>query len=315
MLLAFAVRRLLAAVPVLLFVAIATFGLMYLVPGDAARVILGDGATQEQVAQLHAELGLDEPFFERFFSWLGDALHGDLGSSIFLSDPVSTVIGQRLKVTLTLSVAAELVAVILGIGAGLYMATRQATRRDRFLSAGTVIGIAVPSFVVAIVLVAVFAVYLGWLPATGFVAPWDDPLGSLKRLALPIIALALHQAALIARVMRGSMVEVLETEYMLAASTRGISRAKQLLVHALPNALGPTISVIGVSFGGLVSGVVVIESVFNIPGLGRMIIQAVSTRDIVLLQGVVVITAVLYVLVNLLTDLVQAWVNPRLKLS
>lgn len=315
MLIAFALRRTVAAVPVLLFVGIATFALMYLVPGDAARMILGDGATVDQVERLRTELGLDDPFFVRFFAWLGGLVRGDLGTSVFLADSVQSVIWQRLQVTLVLAIAAEIVAVVLGIVVGVYMALRQATVADRMLSGATAVGIAIPSFVIAIVFVALFAVYLGWLPATGFIAPWDDLAGSLRTLVLPVLALAIHQAALIARVMRGSMIEVLASEYMLAASVRGIPRITRLLVHALPNALGPTISIIGVGFGGLVSGVVVVESVFNIPGLGRLIIQAVSMRDVVLLQGVVIVTAVLYILVNLMTDIAQAWVNPRLKLS
>jgi len=315
MLLAYATRRVLAAVPVLLIVALVTFLLMSLVPGDPALVLLGDSATAESVARLRAELGLDQPAVVRFLSWFGGVLRGDLGQSIFLSDPVATIIAKRGLVSLTLAVVAQAVAIVLGIALGVVAALRRGRWTDRLLSTAAVAGIALPNFVVAIVLVAFFAVRLRWFPATGFVAPWDDLGRSLATLALPVAALAFKQAALIARMMRGSMVEVLDSEYVLAASARGLSRVRRVVRHALPNALGPTVTVIGVGFGSLVTGTVIVEVVFGIPGLGQLLIDGVRTRDIVLLQGLMLTITAVYVAVTLVTDIVQAWVNPRVKLS
>ncbi|MBB5788836.1 ABC transporter permease [Jiangella mangrovi] len=313
MLLIYAVRRLVAALPVLVIVAVLTFLLMSIVPGDPARVLLGDSASTEQLARLRTELGLDDPWLVRFGSWFGGVLRGDLGESVFLSEPVSSIIGKRGLVSLTLAIAAEAVAIVIGIVLGVVAALRRDRWLDRMLSAGSVAGIAVPNFVVAILLIALFAVQLRWLPATGFVAPWDDLGASIRTLALPVAALAIKQAALIARMMRGSMVEVLSSEYLLAARARGLGRVRRVVRHALPNALGPTITVIGVGFGSLVTGTVIIEVVFGIPGMGQLLIDGVRTRDIVLLQGVMLTITAIYVLVMLLTDLAQAWVNPRIK--
>jgi peptide/nickel transport system permease protein len=311
----YAARRILATIPVLFLVALVTFSIIHLIPGDPARMMLGDHATPEQIERVREQLGLNDPLPQQFASWLGGVVRGDLGESPFMPQSINEVIVDRARVSFTLAILAQTLAVILGIAVGMFAALRRGTAWDSLTSSAAVAGIAVPNFVFAIVLVAVFAVSLGWLPATGFVAPWDDFWGGMRSLALPATALGIKNAALIARMMRGSMVEVLQSDYMNAVRVKGLSRMRELVVHALPNALGPTIMVIGVGFGSLVSGMVVIEVVFSIPGLGRLAINGVQNRDIPLLQGVMLAVTTLYIVVTLIADIAQAWVNPRVKLE
>lgn len=311
----FTVRRLFAAIPVLLLVSVITFGTIYLVPGDPARVLLGDDASAASIAQLHHELGLDQSPLLRYFTWLGDALRGNLGQSIFYSDSVSSIVGQRAVVSFTLAVYAQLIALVVGLGIGIWAGLRQGSWLDRSLSTAAVIGLSVPNFVFALGLVAVFAVKLAWFPATGYTSFTTNPLASIEYLTLPAIALGVRHAALIARMMRGSLIETLGSDYMLAARARGLRRWRQVVLHGLPNALGPTITVIGVGFGGLISGTFVIEVVFAIPGLGRLTLDSVQNHDLTLLQGVVLAVTTLYILSSLLADIAQAEVNPRVALS
>jgi peptide/nickel transport system permease protein len=315
MLAMYALRRLLQAIPVLLIVSFITFSLMYIVPGDPARVMLGDSASADQIAALHHQLGLDRPFWEQYFVWLGNVLRGNLGRSPILAESVSHVVLERAAVSFTLAIAAEIVAVIVGIGAGVFAAVTRYRAVDRAISITSAAGVAMPNFVVAIVLVVVFAVRLKWFPATGFVSFWSDPARSLQMMALPVIALAAKQAAELARMMRSSMLDVLASDYLLAARARNLGGVRTLLRHALPNALGPTITLIGVGFGSLVSGVLVVEVIFAIPGLGSAVVNGVHTRDLVLLQGLMFAITSVYILATLLADIAHAWINPRVKVE
>lgn len=315
MLIGYVMRRVLATVPVLLLVSVITFGLMYFVPGDPARVILGDEANEEQVAELQERMGLNDPPYVRYYDWVTAALRGDLGQSAFYPDSVASLVGQRAAVSFTLAIFAQLIALVVGLGMGVWTGLRQDTSLDRVLSTVAVSGIAVPNFVLAVGLVAIFAVMLGWFPATGYISPWADPARGWQTLVLPVFALGVRQAALIARMMRGSLIDVLSSDYMLAAKARGIGRLREVVFHGLPNAMGPTVTVIGVGFGGLISGTLIVEIVFGIPGLGRLVIDAVHTRDLVLLQGVMLAVTALYIFATLLADIVQAWLNPRIVLE
>lgn len=308
-------RRALALVPVLLIVAIVTFSLVHLMPGDAARTMLGVEATPEQVEALRHEMGLDQPALTQFFTWLGDALRGDLGTSVFLGKPVTEALGAALAPTVNLAILAQLIAIVIGIPAGIAAARRQGGVADSSIMMAAMAGISVPSFLLALLLMLVFAVGLQLFPVAGYSPPENGLLETLRHLALPGIALGTMQAALLARMTRSVMLDELSKPYMKTTKAFGVRHGRAVYRYALPNASLPIITTIGQSLGGLFAGAAVVEVVFGIPGLGQLLVNSIERRDLLIIQGVVLLTAVVYVLVNFLVDVIYTVVDPRVRVS
>jgi peptide/nickel transport system permease protein len=306
-------RRLLAALPVLALVAVVSFVVLHLIPGDPATVLLGTDATPERVALMRQDMGLDEPLPVQFAVWVAHVLRGDLGRSWFLGRPVTSALLERLPPTMLLAVASLLVAVLVGVPAGLWAAVRQNTGWDRALMMLALGGVSVPSFWLGLALILVFGVKLGWLPTGGYVAPSDDLRGALTHLVLPAISLGVAQAALIARITRSAMLDVLRQDWVRTARAKGLHEPGVILGHALRNSLVQVITVVGLAFGILLGGAVIVETVFTYPGLGRLVVVAVQRRDYLVVQGALLLVATLYVLVNLAADLLYGVVDPRLR--
>jgi peptide/nickel transport system permease protein len=309
----FVVRRILATIPVMGVVAIFVFSLLYFSPGDPAAIIAGDIATAEDVARIRLALGLDEPFHVRFGTWLWAILHGDLGSSIFSNLPVTTLIGQRLEATISLSITTLVFAVSVAVPLGVIAAWKAGGWIDRAVMAFAVFGFSVPVFVLGYLLIFGFALQLDWLPVQGFVSIRSGFWPFLRQLILPSVALGTVYIALIARMTRASMLDVLSQDYIRTASAKGLRTDKVLLVHALRNAAVPIVTVIGIGVALLIGGVVVTESVFAIPGLGRMTVDAILRRDYPIIQGVILMFSFVYVLINLLVDLSYTLFDPRIR--
>ena len=307
------IRRLLGVIPVLALVAIAAFLLIHLVPGDPALVMLGNDATPQQILQLRTQLGLDRSLPEQFVLWLREVLQGNLGESFFLGRPVTQALLERLPATMQLAVLSLIFSLLIGIPAGLIAAVWQNTRWDQLVMATAIGGISIPSFWLGLALMLVFSVQLGWLPSGGYMPLWEDAWQGLRTLALPAISLGFMQAALIARMTRSSMLEVLRQDYVRTARSRGVGRWLVILKHAFKNAMIPVITTIGTAFGVLLGGAVVVEIVFTFPGLGRLVVLAVQRRDYPLVQGALLLTSVIYVVVNLAVDLLYGVFDPRIK--
>ena len=307
------VRRLLSIVPVMVVVAVSVFLLVHFAPGDPAAIIAGDNATAQNIADIRAKLGLDQPVWRQFLNWAATLLQGDLGRSIFWGNRVTTLIGQRAEPTLSLAFTTLMVAVALAIGMGVLAAARVGTWIDRCVMAFAVFGFSVPVFVVGYLLIFLFAIDLKWLPVQGYqplangVGPW------LRNLVLPSIALGAAYVALIARITRTTMLDVLAEDYMRTARAKGVARAPMLLKHALKNAAVPVATVIGNGVALLIGGVVITETVFNIPGIGRLVVDAIAKRDYPIIQGVIMVFSGVYVLVNLLVDLSYTLFDPRIR--
>jgi peptide/nickel transport system permease protein len=307
------IRRLLGVIPVLVLVAIAAFLLIHLVPGDPAMVMLGNDATPQQIQQLRTQLGLDRSLPEQFVLWLREVLRGNLGESIFLGRPVTQALLERLPATMQLAVLSLIFSLLIGIPSGLIAAVWQNTRWDQLVMATAIGGISVPSFWLGLALMLVFSVQLGWLPSGGYTPLWEDAWQGLRTLMLPAVSLGFMQAALIARMTRSSMLEVLRQDYVRTARSRGVGRWLVILKHAFKNAMIPVITTIGTAFGVLLGGAVVVEIVFTFPGLGRLVVLAVQRRDYPLVQGALLLTSVIYVAVNLAVDLLYGVFDPRIK--
>ncbi len=307
------IRRLLATVPVMVVVGIVVFMLLHLTPGDPAAVIAGDYASPEDVERIRAKLGLDQPIYVQFVTWAGAVLQGDLGISIFSNLPVSTLIAQRLEPTIALSVSTIIFAILVAIPLGTIAAWKAGTWIDRGVMAFAVLGFSVPVFVIGYVLMYVFALKLGWFPVQGYKPIADGFWPFLSSIALPTVALGLVYTALIARITRASLLEVLNEDYIRTAKSKGLNNMGLLLRHALRNAAVPIVTIIGIGLTLLIGGVVVTESVFNIPGLGRLTIDAVLRRDYPVIQGVILLFSGVYVFVNLLIDLSYTLLDPRIR--
>jgi peptide/nickel transport system permease protein len=306
-------RRVLAVIPVMLVVATVTFVLIHLAPGDPASIIAGPDATPDNVARLRHQLGLDESLPAQLFRWYGRLLRGDLGDSIFLRRPVSEAIVERLEPTVLLTSWATLIAVLLGVPAGIVSARYHNSAVDQSFMGLALVGLSIPNFLLGLLMILVFGVWLRWLPVAGYV-PLDMGLWpNARSLLMPAVSLGLVQSALIARITRSSMLDVLREQYILASRAKGLAERAVVYKHALKNAIIPTLTVIGITFAILVGGAVVIETVFNIPGLGRLIISAVLRRDYPVIQGVVLVIAVTYTLINLAVDLVYLTLDPRIR--
>lgn len=307
------VRRLLALVPVLAVVLTVVFLLIHLIPGDPASAMLGPSATTEQIEATRRELGLDRPLWEQLFKFYGRVLQGDLGRSYFLNRPVATALAERAEPTLALTVAALLVAVAIGVPAGIVAGAHPGSALDRVLMLGALLGVCIPGFWLSLNFIYLFAVRLGWLPAGGYAPFSADPWAALRFMALPALSLGINQSALIARIARSCMIEVLAQDYVRTARAKGLRERTVVYVHAFRNALVPVVTVIGITMAVLIGGAVVTEIVFNIPGLGRLVVASILRRDYPVVQGVVLVTAVAYVLINLAVDLVYAVIDPRIR--
>ena len=310
---AYIIRRLLATIPVMVVVAVFVFFLLRLAPGDPAAIIAGEDATAESIALVRAKLGLDRPMLEQFLLWIERLLQGDFGVSIFSNLPVTRLIAQRIEPTLALMLSTLLVAVSLAIPIGVVAAWKARRLIDRVVMVFAVTGFALPVFVLAYVLIYVFAVELGWFPVQGY-----RPLGEgfwpfAEGLVLPSVALGTTYMALIARITRASVLEVLSQDYIRTANSKGLSTRRVLLLHALKNAAVPIVTVIGLGIAALISGVVITETVFNIPGLGRLTVDAVLKRDYPIVQALILIFAAAKVLVNLLVDISYVFLDPRVR--
>ncbi|WP_315832073.1 ABC transporter permease [Bradyrhizobium prioriisuperbiae] len=311
--LSYILRRILATLPVMAIVALFVFSLLHLAPGDPAVVIAGDQASPADVERIRQSLGLDRPFLVQFGSWLWGILHFDLGTSIFTSLPVTALIAQRIEPTLSLMVITLLLTIVVAVPLGVVAAWKAGSWIDRTIMAFAVFGFSLPVFVVGYVLAYVFALELEWLPVQGYtplaqgVWPW------LKNLILPSIALGCVYIALIARITRAAMLEVLQQDYVRTARAKGLGQGSILFVHALKNAAVPVVTVIGIGIALLIGGAVVTESVFAIPGLGRLTIDAILRRDYPVIQGIVLLFSFVYVLVNLMIDLVYTLIDPRIR--
>jgi peptide/nickel transport system permease protein len=309
----FIVKRMLATIPVLLVVAFIVFLLLRLAPGDPAVVIAGDYASPEQVEQIRRNLGLDKGLHIQFATWMGRLLQGDLGTSIFTNLPVTTLIAQRLEPTLMLAIGTILFSTLVAVPLGVLAAWKEGSWIDRSVMVFAVIGFSVPVFVVAYVLIYTFSLNLKLLPVQGYTSPFVDPSRFLQQLILPVITLSAIYIALIARMTRASVLEVLQEDYIRTARAKGQVERKVLLVHALRNAAVAIITVIGLGVALLIGGVVVTETVYNIPGLGRLVVDAVQKRDYPIIQGLILFFSFVYIMLNLIIDILYTVVDPRIR--
>jgi peptide/nickel transport system permease protein len=311
----FVVRRLLALIPVALIVGTITFVLLHVAPGDPAAVMLGPEATPEQVERARERLGLDEPLLVQYPRWLFDLVRLDLGDSLFLDRPVATAIADRIIPTIQLTLYALVIALLVGVPAGVIAAIRRNSLIDRLLMLLAVAGTAIADFFLAILLVLLFAVTLRWLPSGGYVPFTESPIDHARSMLLPSLALGFSIAGLPARLIRTSMLDVLHEDYIRAAIARGISPAAIAMRHALRNALLPAVTVLGYTLGDLLGGAVVVETVFNLPGMGQLVVNSIARRDFPVIQGVVMVIAGCYLFANLLVDVLYLVIDPRIRHS
>lgn len=308
----YVLRRLVALGLSLAVASAMIFAVVELVPGDPASYMLGTGAQPDTVAALRQQMGLDLPFPVRYARWLGGALVGDLGQSFTYKTPVAGMIIDRMQVSIPLAMMALILSVVIAFPVGMYAAARRGRAGDTVVMGAAQVGISLPNFWFAMLLVLLFAVRLRWLPAGGF-AGWGHPGAALKSLLLPSIALALPQAAILARVLRSSLIETLQHDYIRTARAKGLSRGQALARHALRNALIPVLTIMGMQFSFLLAGAIIIENVFYLPGLGRMIFQAITQRDLIVVQGAVLVLVAAVIVVTFLVDLGYAAIDPRLR--
>ena len=311
--LGFVARRLLYLVPVLVAVSLLTFLIASLLPGDLAYVILGDQATPDKVAALRHDMGLDQPIWWRYLGWLGHVLEGDFGRSFRTGQTVLQAVAERLPVSFELMLLAELAALAIGIPLAIACAVRSGSAFDRFITGSAFGMLSVPAFLAAILLIYLFAVDLRWLPATGYIPFSEDPLGNLRCFVLPALTLALGEWPVLMRVLRSDMISTLQEDYIAMARAKGLKPSRILLVHALKPSSLTLVTVTGINIGRLMGGTVIVESVFALPGIGRLLLGAIYTRDLIILQGVVLCVAAGYVLMNFIVDMLYAVLDPRIR--
>ena len=310
---AYVVRRLFATIVVMAVVAFVVFLLLYLTPGDPAAILAGDAATSEDIRKIREKLGLDDPFLERFGQWLGRLVRGDLGVSIFTNLPVTHLIGQRIEPTLSLTFCTLVISVLVAVPMGVVAAARAGSWLDRAVMAFSVAGFSVPVFVLAYILIMVFSIELEWLPVQGY-RPIKDGLWEWARhLVLPSLALGTVYIALIARMTRAAMLDVLAQDYVRTAQAKGLAPSAVLIRHALKNAAVPIATVVGIGIALLIGGAIVTETVFALPGVGRLTVDAILRRDYPIIQGVVLMFSAAYVLINLAVDLSYMFFDPRIR--
>jgi peptide/nickel transport system permease protein len=308
----FIIRRLLLAVPVLLIVTIMVFLLMHVLPGDPATAILGQEATPEMITALRLRLGLDQPLVIQYLKWLGGALQGNLGRSLIDNTPVSTLIMQRLPVTLELTIGTFIVAVLIAIPAGILSATRSGKWVDYVSTMFALGGMSIPHFWLGMMLIVLFSVNLGWLPASGYVPFFTDPLANLAAMIMPIVATGLRESAILMRMQRSSLLEVLSADYIRTANSKGLKERMVIWGHALKNSLIPVITSSGNIVAGLLGGLVITETIYSIPGFGKLIVDSIFNRDFITVQGAILVSALLVVVVNILIDILYTIIDPRM---
>ncbi|MBR1178657.1 ABC transporter permease [Bradyrhizobium sp. KB893862 SZCCT0404] len=309
----FVVRRLLAILPVLLAVSLLTFLIASLLPGDLAYVILGDQATPENVAALRRDMGLDQPLWWRYLSWLGHVLQGDLGRSFRTGQTVLQAVAERIPVSLQLMLMAEFIGLLIGVPVAIACAARAGGAFDRFMTGSAFAMLSMPSFLMAILLIYLFAVELHWLPATGYVPFTEEPLANLRFFVLPALTLALAEWPGIMRVLRSDMIATLQEDYIALAKAKGLKPSRILFVHALKPSSLTLVTVTGINIGRLLGGTLIVETIFALPGIGRLLVGAIYTRDLVILQGVVLLVACGFVIVNFIVDMLYAVLDPRIR--
>lgn len=309
----FLARRLLSAIPVLFVVSLMTFVIMWLVPGDVSAEIGGTDATPEQIQQIREQLGIDRPLIERAINWYGDLLQGDLGYSYLLNRSVVDAVLERIPVTLSLAGLSLLLTTIMGTLLGVLAAVRHNSWVDQGSMVAALIGLSIPDFWFGLVLIILFGVTLGWLPTGGFVPFTEDVWGWVRYMTLPALTLAFTQMGVIARMSRSAMLDVLDQDFIRTARAKGMSRGVVVFKHALRNALVPIVTVVGVTAGVLLSGAVVIESVFSLPGVGRLIVGSIQRRDFPVIQGGLLVTASIFVFVNIVVDMLYGLIDPRVR--
>lgn len=313
--LSYILKRLISLIPVLFVVSIAIFLIIHITPGDPASTILGMEASQEQISELNEKMGLNDPIYIQYFHWISKVVRGDLGDSVFMQQPVAQAIKEHLPPTVALAVFAQIIAILLSVPFGILAACKRGTALDTVFMSISLFGMAVPSFLLGLFFMLFFSVRLGWLPAAGYRPLSMGPWTHFKYLILPGISLGTIQAALIARMTRSSMLDVLYLNYIKTARAKGLREYSVLLKHAFKNAGLPILTVIGQTFGTLVTGAVVVESLFNIPGMGQLILNSIVRRDLAVIQGVVLFVTLLYVGVNLIVDLLYGVIDPRVRLD
>lgn len=311
----FFLRRLAFVLFTLFFVSLIVFAVTELLPGDAAQMILGQKATQETLTALRVRLGLDQPAPMRYLAWIGGVMRGDWGESMIMNLPVGPLLVQRLGNSAVLALLAWVMSALLGIGLGIIAGLNRNRWLDHLIAVFTLFFLSFPPFVIAVFLIIIFSLWLQWLPASSMIEADANLFSSLRFLILPTLTLTLGALAEVARLTRASLIEVVNSDYIRTAKSKGLPNQLIVLRHALRNALLPAISVLALNIGYLMSGTVLVESVFAYPGLGRLLLQAISQRDLPLLQGVALITATIYTLANLAADLAYRWLNPRIRYS
>jgi peptide/nickel transport system permease protein len=314
--LTFIVRRLLALIPLMLIVSFLVFSLVVFLPGDPAESIAGGtDAAPEQIEKVRNELGLDDPLLVQYGRWLGDAVQGDLGTSLYTKRSVADEIVSRFPVTFSVAIGAIFISLVLGMSVGIVAALRQGHFTDRAVIFGTSLGLAMPSFWLALMLIIIFSVNLQWLDSIGYVPFRESPVEWASHLIMPWLALGIGAAASVARQVRGALIDVLDQDYVRTARSKGLAGYKVVGKHALKNAAMPAITVLGIQFAYLLGGTVIVESIFTIPGLGTYVLGAISGRDLPVIQGTVLMMAVIFVVINLVVDILYAVVNPKVRLS
>src|SRR5438477_1644134 len=309
----FVARRLLYLVPVLIAVSLLTFFIASLLPGDLAYVILGDQATPENVAALRKDMGLDQPVWIRYFSWLGNILQGDFGRSFRTGQTVLQAVAERLPVSFELMILAELIGLAIGVPLAIACAAKSGGALDRFMTSTAFGMLSVPTFLSAILLIYLFAMELRWLPATGYVPFQEDPVGNLRFFVLPAVTLALAEWPGIMRVLRSDMIATLQEDYISLAKAKGLKASRILLVHALKPSSLTLVTITGINIGRLIGGAVIVETVFALPGIGRLLVGSIYTRDLIILQGVVLLVGAGFVLINFIVDMLYAILDPRIR--
>jgi peptide/nickel transport system permease protein len=308
----YVVRRLLLTVPVLLAMSVFVFAIIHLAPGDPVQAALGLSYSPHSAAVLRHQMGLDQPIVKQYFTWVGNLLHGNMGQDLISHQPLTDLLSQRLPVTLELTMLSMGLAILLAIPLGVAAARNPGGLMDRATAGITLLGISVPDFVLGTLLILIFAATLNWLPPQDYVPFSQSPADNLRHLVLPVIALALAEVAYISQTTRASMLETLQQDYITFLRAKGIREGVVAYRHALRNAAVPVVTVVGVQFGALLGGAIVVENVFSLPGVGKMIVDAVSTRNYPIVQGGVLVIALIFILVNLVTDLLYTVLNPRI---
>lgn len=308
----YVIKRLVSIIPVLLVVSLVVFMLIHFIPGDPAVVMLGSQATPQELAALQEKLGLNEPLPVQFYHWLAGALQGDLGYSLVSDKQVATLIAERLPVTLALTIYALVLSLVIAIPLGIIAAVKQNTLWDYSAMVIALFGISIPNFWAALLLIIIFALHLGWFPSTGYVELVENLWLHLKHMALPAFSLGFIQAGVVTRMTRSSMLEVLRQDFIRTIRAKGGPEHNVIFKHALKNAMIPIISIIGINFGLLLGGTVVVETIFSIPGIGHLVVDSVFNRDYPVIQGVILVVAAIYVLINLIVDLLYAYFDPRI---